>query len=252
MDGDRHAGVPRPSVHTGPGWYRLAGLVRAALLVSALVYAVDAVGSWWAAQRLAGWLDDSSTITLSVAQRIDTLNRTTSIAESVLLLTTGVLFVCWSFQAYGRPLADTSALTLDRGWTIGGWIIPFASLVLPYRVVQGLNRSTATPPRADSGLVIGWWAAWVVFSVLGILGRFAAPSSSQDHGRALIRDLHAADVWASVTAVPGLVAAVLAVLVVTQVTERFREVADARVNALNATPARSPTRRVPAGIIASW
>jgi hypothetical protein len=224
-------GPPQRIVHSGPGWYRLAGFVRAALLVSALVYAVDVVGSWWAAQQLSGWLDDPSTITLSDAQRIDTLNQSTAVSELVLLALTGVLFICWSYQAYNRPLADESALMAERGWAIGGWIVPFANFVLPYRVVQGLNRSTAVPPRADSLLVIGWWAAWVMFAVANLFGRAATPDSAHDHGRALIRDLHTTDLWASISAVPGVVAAVLAVLVVTQVTERFREVADTAVTA---------------------
>lgn len=231
MTGSWQPAVPQRVVHAGPGWYRLAGLVRAALVVSALVYAVDMVGSWWAAHRLSGWLDDPSSITLSDAQRIDTLNQTTTVAELALLLATGVLFICWLYQAYNRPLADESALLAERGWAIGGWIIPFANFVVPYRVVQGLNRSTAAPPRPDSGLVVGWWAAWVTFTVANLIGRAATPDSTHDHGRALIGDLHTLDVWASISAVPGLVAAVLAVLVVNQVTERFREVADTRVNA---------------------
>jgi hypothetical protein len=222
---------PQRTVHDGPGWYRLAGFVRAALVISALVYAVDVAGSWWAAQRLSDWLDDPTTVSLTDARRIDDLNQTTAVSELALLLVTGVLFVCWLYQAYNRPQADESAVMVQRGWAIGGWIVPVANFVLPYRVVQGLNRTTARPPRADSSLVIAWWATWVTFSGLGLVERAVAPDSTHDHGLALIRDLHTADLWASIAAVPGVVAAVLAVLVVTQLTERFREVAGTGVNA---------------------
>lgn len=213
--------VPRTG---GAGWYRLAAVTRAALVLNVFVYAVDVVGSWWAARRLGSWLDDPSSISLSDAQRIDTLNQTTAIVELALLVLTGVLFICWIYQAYSRPLAERSALRMERGWAIGGWLIPFANYVIPYRVVQGVSCATATPARARSRLVLAWWAAWVTFNVAGVASRLATPTDTDIHGRALIRSLRVADSWAAVSAVPGVVAAVLAAVVVAHVTARVRDV----------------------------
>lgn len=219
--------TPPRVVHTGPGWYRLAGVLRAALALNALVYLIDVAGSWWAAARLSSWLDDPASIDLADAQRIDTLNQTTSIAEIGLLTVTGVLFVCWLWQAHNRPLASPSVLRMDRGWSIGGWIIPFANWVIPYRVVQGLNNTTFRPRRPDSGVVKAWWTSWLVFTISSLFLRSAAQDNADLRGRALIRAIRDVDTWSLITAVPGVVSAVLAALVVTQLTWRMREASEA-------------------------
>lgn len=218
---------PEQVIHTGAGWYRLAGFVRAALALNVLVYAIDMIGSWWAAGTLGDWLDDPRTVSLSDAQRIDTLNQATASAEVLLLLVTGVLFTCWIYQAYNRPLAERSALALGRGWAIGGWLIPFANFVLPYRVVQGVHRATARPARPDSRLIICWWAAWVVLSLGSSWSRVAGPDTATVEGRELIRALRTVDLTSSILAVPAVVAAVLGAVVVTQLTARVRDVAEA-------------------------
>jgi hypothetical protein len=207
---------------TTNGWYALAAVLRAALLVNVAAYAVDVAGSWWAANRLGSWLDDPTTINLADAHRIDTLNLATSVVELLLMLVTGILFICWIYQAYARPFPEPSALRKSRGWAIGGWFIPFANYVIPYRVVQGVNAASARPPRPDSSLVMWWWGSWVTFSVLGLVARGATPNSDLDHGRRLIHDLQTADTWNAISAVPGVVAALLAALVDARVTANVR------------------------------
>jgi hypothetical protein len=217
---------PERQVHTGPGWYRLAGVVRAAFALNALVYAVDAAGSWWAATRLGSWLDDPATVNLADAQRIDTLNQTTAAAELGLAAVTGILFICWLWQAHNRPLASPTVLRMDRGWSIGGWIIPLANWVIPYRVVQGLNNTTFRPRRPDSGVIKAWWASWLVFTIAGLIVRSSTKDTADLRGRALIRAIRDFDTWAAITAVPGVVAAVLAAVMVTQLTTRMQEAAE--------------------------
>jgi hypothetical protein len=214
----------QPVVHTGTGWYVVAGLLRAALVITAFTDLATLIGSWWAAGRLGAWLDDPRTANITDAQRIDTINQVSAFLELFLLLVTGVLFICWLYQAYGRPLAERSALRMSRGWAIGGWFIPIASWVIPYRVVQGVNAATSRPPRADSRLVIAWWASWVISNVCDLAFVAATPDTSLDHGRRLIRDLKTIDTWSAVTAVPDLVATILALLVVVRITARVRAV----------------------------
>lgn len=113
---------------------------------------------------------------------------------------------------------------MKRGWSIGGWFIPFAGYILPYRVVQGVNCATSSPPRGDSLLVMWWWGAFVVFNILTAISIRVNNGSSVHHGRRLIREIRASEIWAAVSAAPGLVAAILATMVVAQLTARVREV----------------------------
>jgi hypothetical protein len=236
MSFDPEALPPPEWGRSSDGWYRLASVLRAALLLNVVVYAFDVVASWWAAHTLATWVRDPGTIDIATAQRIDDLNRFVPVTEVLLLLVTGILFICWLYQAHGRPLAERSALRMGRGWSIGGWFVPLANYVIPYRVVQGVNAATTRPPRGDSGLIIGWWAGWVVFAVLGLVARAATPDTGLDHGRRLLRDIQTADTWNTISAAPGVVAALLAALVVARVTSNVQAVV------VRPEPAATPDR----------
>ncbi|HEX9506300.1 MAG TPA: DUF4328 domain-containing protein [Acidimicrobiia bacterium] len=78
-----------------------------------------------------------------------------------------VLLMVWTYRSAtnARALGRTGA-RLGPVWAIVGWLIPFASYVLPYLVVQDLWRSS--DPAAERGstwrrlpgsaLVRSWWA----------------------------------------------------------------------------------------------
>jgi hypothetical protein len=210
--------------HTGEGWYQLANVLQVALIVNAVVYAVDAVSSTWLAVRVGSWSDDPAPSHYVDARRADGLSSLLAIGEMLLEIATAVLFICWLFQSYGRPLAERSALRMRRGWAIAGWFIPLAGYVIPYRAVQGVNCATWSPPRPNSRRIIAWWWAYIVFSSLAVKAIGAAPDPTLHHGRRFIRDLRTFEIWHAVSAFPGVVAAVLAALVVAQLTERVRAV----------------------------
>ena len=61
-------------------------------------------------------------------------------------------------------------LRLAPGWAIGGWFIPFASLVLPYLVlkdVAGLGSQQAAERQRS---VLSFWIWWILLSNLTSVG----------------------------------------------------------------------------------
>ncbi len=80
-------------------------------------------------------------------------------------LAAAVLLIIWTWRARKNTDAFPGALpSLSPAWAIAGWLVPFASLVVPARVMANIARDSLwrrrTPP-----LVALWWAAWLLFSI---------------------------------------------------------------------------------------
>jgi hypothetical protein len=82
-----------------------------------------------------------------------------------------VLIIIWQWRSAknAEALGRTGA-RFTPGWSIAGWLIPFANLVIPYLIMQDLWR--ASDPQAEPGigwrrlkgapLVAQWWIAYIV------------------------------------------------------------------------------------------
>jgi hypothetical protein len=89
------------------------------------------------------------------------------------ILTAAVLVIIWTWRARKNLEAFPGALpTLSPAWAIAGWLVPFANLVVPARVVANVARDSLWR-RTTPALVGIWWTAWLVFGVgdriLGVL-----------------------------------------------------------------------------------
>ncbi|MEU7805774.1 DUF4328 domain-containing protein [Micromonospora sp. C32] len=96
------------------------------------------------------------------------------------LLTAGTLVVIWTWRARKNLDAFPGAVpSLSPAWAIAGWLVPFANLVVPARVLADLLRNSVWQ-RRQSWLVGVWWASWLVF----LIGdRFVARAEQQRYDR---------------------------------------------------------------------
>lgn len=153
----------------------------------------------------------------------------------VLLTTAGAacFFIAWLYRAR-RNLegAGVAGFSWARGWLVGSWFIPFANLVIPYRIVAEIadasdRRSLWWVPgrTARRGLLAGWWTAWVALSLVQVVDNFT--SSVLDEELPTVEQLDAIKTVALAVVVLNMVlvvvAAVLAVLVIRQVTRHQYE-----------------------------
>ena len=97
----------------------------------------------------------------------------------VAVLITGVVFAAWMFVGYRRLDPMRTDKRYGNGWAIAGWIVPFANLFVPYRVVRDLwdasvgavadrERVRTGVRRTPFPLVPLWWGCWVLATVLGL------------------------------------------------------------------------------------
>lgn len=88
------------------------------------------------------------------------------VIAGALAVITGVLFVVWLWRAHEQASAP---MRYQKGWTVGGWLLPFANLWIPPKVVHDIwvssGRYRMAERHAVGLLVVTWWV-----SLLGSVG----------------------------------------------------------------------------------
>ncbi|MFF0297250.1 DUF4328 domain-containing protein [Kitasatospora sp. NPDC004614] len=120
----------------------------------------------------------------------------------VLAVGSCVAFVLWfrrcrlNVDRFGPDIQKYSA-----GWAVGAWFVPLAMWWIPRRIALDIWR--ATEPAGKTWLINAWWAAWLAQTV----------------GATVLDELGAGDNgYSAFDVVTGLAAAVLAILVIRQIT----------------------------------
>ncbi len=131
------------------------GLTTLLYVLLALFPAVDAVLA-----RRAGTTDDAEPLRSATV-----LEGLLNVPYLLVYLTTAVLVMIWMFRARKNTDAFPGVRPhLNAHWAITGWWVPFASLVVPCKVMADIARGSLGRGRTR-GLVALWWAGWLVFSV---------------------------------------------------------------------------------------
>ncbi|MGY6501495.1 MAG: DUF4328 domain-containing protein [Acidimicrobiales bacterium] len=162
----------------------MSGLVAVAsvLLVSGNIRAAGAFRTWWDAPP---WEQQGA---FDEWMRVDNGVNSWNIIFVVAWLTTVVLVMVWSNKAHKylqwvRP----GPRRWSSGWTVGGWFVPVANIVIPRLVLNELERVARHPAPTPShptpspapvklrpvGLV--WWCSFVLVWLLHHTGTALAP-----------------------------------------------------------------------------
>jgi len=156
------------------------------------------------------------TVSLADVQADEARMHTINVVALTLLAATGVAFVAWLFVEYRRVEERGGRVRHRTGWAIGGWVVPFANLYIPFMVVDDVWRDAAGEPgasdRAASIPVVPlWWAGWLGGLFL------AAGASSKAEDASTLDGLLAANTLYLVRDVIAAATAVLAIVIVQRV-----------------------------------
>lgn len=82
--------------------------------------------------------------------------------EILFMLVTAVPFIVWFYAAARfREKQLGRSLSLAPWWAIGGWFIPIANLIYPYRLAEAI--STPAPELKGTTPLIGaWWLTFIL------------------------------------------------------------------------------------------
>ncbi|AKT51022.1 DUF4328 domain-containing protein [Arsenicicoccus sp. oral taxon 190] len=223
------------------GFATLAKALSALIAVSALAELATAAAGMRSFALLgevgsgrAGLEDDLATA--------DRLATPLLLLSMLLLLAAGIVWLVWQHRLASSSRVDRRELRRSPGWHVGSWFIPVVSLWLPYQNVADLHRGLgAFSSREQRPPLLPWWLAWIGGSVLGwvsnVLSNRADGLAEGGHAEdavSLLRSSLALDLGAAL--LTGL-AAVLAIMVVRNLTARATRPAD--------TPWTSPDTTVP-------
>jgi hypothetical protein len=216
----------RVPVYGARSWRSMNGL-KTALVVLFVGMALSSVGLLATAGNRIRAIDDfQENPTFTNARSLQDADDAISAASgiyTIIRVAIFVVFIIWLWRGAKNALdvLGREAPAFTPGWSIGSWFIPLANFVIPVMIVQGLWRASApgTGPgtawrKTKGSVLVGfWWAAFL----LSIVSAF----SVGDDGK--LDDVKSADGVVSLGALGSLVAAILAILVVVQLTRRFDE-----------------------------
>jgi hypothetical protein len=151
------------------------------------------------------------------------------IAQTLVVLTCGVLFLVWFSRVDGtvRTLG-AAGLRHGHGWAVGSWFVPFLNLVRPKQMVDDVWRASdpqlpqgagmLTTGRAPRWLML-WWALWLLTSALA----WAGVSTGET-----LEDLRSSVVLTLLADLASVGGGVLALLLVRLLSRRVQQQAQSR------------------------
>jgi len=200
---NREASLLPPYVSTRFSRRCVAGMLLASAAVAWL-----AVGVNFAEIRRVRLVADGGTTTAHERVAYELTGRAVRGSQIALMLGTGTIFLIWLYRARVNVRAfGARRLRFSRNWTVIAFLIPFANIVLPYRVIrevwQASDPSTTAPfdwrVVRPGPLLSVWWALFVCyiwFELAAIImtqtGSYSYERLQLTYGMALVADVAAA------------------------------------------------------------
>ena len=189
----------------------LLGLAARLTLGAGMLAAITAVAMSQMRLDLIDRITNGEDVSEAQAHAADQHARYAGLAYLACCLVAGIVFIVWFYRAWcNAQTYGTRAQRHAKGWVVGGWLCPFANLVIPYRITCDIALASvpsSDAPRHPLRLVRWWWAFWVLSLVAGFAG-----NDSQ-------KDAQATDRFLQTYYLLAFVAAGLAIAVVGRVTD---------------------------------
>ena len=160
---------------------------------------------------------DPASVTIAAANDSDEQVGIAGFAYLPILLATSIVFIIWFYRA--RKNVDTYGPSRQRrspGWAIGGWFCPVVNLWFPYQIAADVLAASHAPAVRGRGTLRAWWTLWLIANFL------AVSAAGTGNGARSVRELITAADTAVLAVAVNIAAAILAVIVVGQITAAQR------------------------------
>jgi hypothetical protein len=221
---DRDRWVPRGDFARYRRASGRARVTRALFIVYLLVGAAELL-AWVSRIIVVTDIQNGGPVSYDNAAFSDSFVRWTTYASLAMVVPLAVAFLMWLHRIVANNWSlGVGATRFSPAAAVGWWFVPIANLFVPAQIVSEAwrgaepihevsthaSRSSLRAPR----LVIAWWVTWLIAVVLDRSLLFTG--NSPDTLSALLKS----SLLAAVATAAELIAAVLAIAVVTQLTRR--------------------------------
>ena len=208
--------------HLDSGFFRLAGVVQALLGLMVLMQVALVVADWYYLGLADRLIDTPRRVPFEDLERFDTVSMLTTFSYLGLLILTGSAFISWLYKAHRSDRVDPDALEHKSFWAIIGWFVPIMNLFRPTQMISDTRRGadlfSVTPVFQPY-----WWAAYLLGTFGGRIVGGLWPTGDEPGLRTFGEKLKVA-AWVELSfGVVNIVGAVLAILVVREITARLRD-----------------------------
>jgi len=230
---------PAPVYRTGT-YEPMAGRAKALIVLLWICVGLAAIGvvSDLMEYSLLGRLERfdfaSRSEAVAAAEASDSRQRAIGVVQLGFELLAGIVFIAWFFGMYTNLKAMGRNLKHGTGWAIGGWFVPILNLWRPKQIADEIYRGSdreAGPGDAAWGvrpvpqILHWWWAAWLLSLVVWRASAVMASDATA------VDDLKSAAVATTTGDLMTLISGVLAIIVVSMLTERQTKWAATYLNA---------------------
>ena len=167
--------------------------------------------------RVAGMIDRHEWVSQATANRADGWVRGAGGVWVLLFVTTIIVWCVWQHRAHQEARDLVGGTDLSAAWAVGCWFVPIINYVKPFQAMRELWRASEGTPTwrgQPTWPVLGWWwATWLGFNLIGAL--------QSTTGSADLDAIRRSDLFGLVSVTLGVVAALLAVQIVRQITVRL-------------------------------
>jgi hypothetical protein len=150
---------------------------------------------------------------------------------ALLGLATELTWLFWQHRVTQNVWARGLKIKTSPAWAGGWWFVPIASLWMPAIALHRVDRVSMGPKdRSGVWLISAWWASYILPMVVSsslIVATMARPWFRAIHGISrdpnavvsldLTRGMHVLGQWAPALAATQIVAAALAITIVTRI-----------------------------------
>lgn len=142
------------------------------LLVANVIVMVVSVGiSFWGKSLMGAY--EAGEGTVADLEQFDSVFALSGLVGIVVWVPTVIAWLAWS----SRTVDNEDALGIGPSkftprWAMGWWFVPFANLVMPYRVHRDIYDRYHGVVAAGAGFVLLWWIVYLTDNFVGnIVGR---------------------------------------------------------------------------------
>ncbi|MFC3077126.1 DUF4328 domain-containing protein [Phenylobacterium terrae] len=128
---------------------------------------------------------------------LDILLSSVALLQLVIWVIAAFLVLKWIYRTKLNAHELATGLQTSPGWAVGWFFVPVVSLWMPFESLRETWKASHDPASwpglKTPALLYGWWALWILSSVIGLA---ALPATLQAD---TVRELHTLDVVAMVT-----------------------------------------------------